>query len=209
MEDVFIKPTLNGATFDVTLKNHGSKKKQFDLYTDIIDKETGAVLYSGLSIRKLNLNADEERMETYTISDLKPRLWTPQHPNLYDFKFRLVADKGTELDCLTETSGFRTFEVKDGLFYLNGNKYWLRGGNHIPFALAPNDENLANTFMQLMKAGNIDVTRTHTTPWNKRWMTAADRNGIGVSFEGTWSWLMIHSTPIPDQRLIEIWRNEF
>ena len=60
-----------------------------------------------------------------------------------------------------------------------------------------------------MKAGNIDVTRTHTTPWNKRWMTAADRNGIGVSFEGTWSWLMIHSTPIPDQRLIEIWRNEF
>ena len=40
-------------------------------------------------------------------------------------------------------------------------------------------------------------------------MTAADRNGIGVSFEGTWSWLMIHSTPIPDQRLIEIWRNEF
>lgn len=161
VEDVFIKPTLNGATFDVTLKNHGSKKKQFDLYTDIIDKETGAVLYSGLSIRKLNLNADEERMETYTISDLKPRLWTPQHPNLYDFKFRLVADKGTELDCLTETSGFRTFEVKDGLFYLNGNKYWLRGGNHIPFALAPNDENLANTFMQLMKAGNIDVTRTH------------------------------------------------
>ncbi|KAA4185056.1 glycoside hydrolase family 2, partial [Bacteroides ovatus] len=43
VEDVFIKPTLNGATFDVTLKNHGSKKKQFDLYTDIIDKETGAV----------------------------------------------------------------------------------------------------------------------------------------------------------------------
>ena len=63
--------------------------------------------------------------------------------------------------------------------------------------------------MQLMKAGNIDVTRTHTTPWNKLWMAAADRNGIGVSFEGTWSWLMIHSTPIPDRRLLEMWRNEF
>ena len=60
-----------------------------------------------------------------------------------------------------------------------------------------------------MKAGNIDVTRTHTTPWNKLWMAAADRNGIGVSFEGTWSWLMIHSTPIPDRRLLEMWRNEF
>lgn len=209
VENVFIKPALNGATFDVTLKNHGNKKKQFDLYTDIIDKETGAVLYSALSIPKLNLNAEEERMETYIVDNLKPRLWTPQHPNLYDFKFRLVTDKGAELDCLTETSGFRTFEVKNGLFYLNGNKYWLRGGNHIPFALASNDENLANTFMQLMKAGHIDVTRTHTTPWNKLWMTAADRNGIGVSFEGTWSWLMIHSTPIPDRRLLDLWRNEF
>ena len=208
VEDAFIKPTLNGATFDVTVKNHDNKKNQFDLYTDIVDKETGAVLYSGLSQQKLVLNGSEEKMVTYSINDLKPRLWTPQHPNLYDFRFRL-ASKGTELDCLTETSGFRTFEVKEGLFFLNGSRYWLRGGNHIPFALAPNDLNLANTFMQLMKIGNIDVTRTHTTPWNKLWMGAADTNGIGVSFEGTWSWLMIHSTPIPDRRLIDMWRDEF
>ena len=63
--------------------------------------------------------------------------------------------------------------------------------------------------MQLMKAGNIDVTRTHTTPWNKLWMGAADKNGIGVSFEGTWPWLMIHSTPLPDAKLIEMWKEEF
>lgn len=143
------------------------------------------------------------------MAGLKPRLWTPHHPNLYDFRFRLVANKGVELDCMTETSGFRTFEVKEGLFFLNGNRYWLRGGNHIPFALAPNDLNLANTFMQLMKAGNMDVTRTHTTPWNKLWMRAADKNGIGVSFEGTWPWLMIHSTPLPDAKLIEMWKEEF
>lgn len=29
--------------------------------------------------------------------------------------------------------------------------------------------------MQLMKTGNMDVTRTHTTPWNKLWMRAADK----------------------------------
>ena len=209
VEDAFIKPTLNGATFDVTIKNHDNNKKQLNLYTDIIDKETGAVLYSGLSQQKLILNGSEEKLVTYSIDHLKPRLWTPQHPNLYDFRFRLVTAKGVEMDCLTETSGFRTFEVKEGLFFLNGSKYWLRGGNHIPFALAPNDLNLANTFMQLMKLGNADITRTHTTPWNKLWMDAADTNGIGVSFEGTWSWLMIHSTPIPDRRLIEMWRDEF
>lgn len=209
VEDAFIKPTLEGASFDLTVKNHSAKKNQFDLYTDIVDKETGSVLYSSLSLQKLLLNGGEEKMFTYSVNGLKPRLWTPQHPNLYDFHFRLVTAKGAELDCLAETSGFRTFEVKEGLFFLNGNRYWLRGGNHIPFALAPNDLNLANTFMQLMKSGNIDVTRTHTTPWNKLWMGAADKNGIGVSFEGTWPWLMIHSTPLPDAELIEMWREEF
>ena len=176
---------------------------------DIIDKETGATFYTALSLPKLVLKANEEKIFTYSVAGLKPRLWTPHHPNLYDFRFRLVANKGVELDCMTETSGFRTFEVKEGLFFLNGNRYWLRGGNHIPFALAPNDLNLANTFMQLMKAGNMDVTRTHTTPWNKLWMRAADKNGIGVSFEGTWPWLMIHSTPLPDAKLIEMWKEEF
>lgn len=209
VDDVFIKPALDGATFDVTVKNFGEKKKRFSLYTDIVDKETGALLYSGLSLEKLSLKGGEEQVLTYEVSGLKPRLWTPQHPNLYDFRFRLVEGKDTELDCLTETSGFRTFEVKDGFFLLNGHRYWLRGGNHIPFALAPNDLNLANTFMQWMKAGHIDVTRTHTTPWNKLWMTAADANGIGVSYEGTWPWLMIHSTPIPDKRVLEMWKNEF
>jgi len=208
VEDAFIKPTLNGATFDVTIKNYENKKNSFNLYTDIVDKETGAVLYSERSLQKLTLNAGEEKLSTYSADGLKPRLWTPQHPNLYDFKFRVVNDKGTELDQEVVTSGFRTFEVKDGLFWLNGHRYSLRGGNHTPFALAPNDLNLANTFYQWMKAGHIDVTRTHTTPYNKLWMTAADVNGIGISFEGTWPWLMIHGS-MPDMELIEMWKVEF
>lgn len=210
VEDVFIKPALDGAEFELCVKNHGQRNKHFDLYTDIVDKETGALFYSSLSLKGLKLGAAETRTFVYRINDLKPRLWTPQHPNLYEFRFRLVKSKGREeLDCLTEVSGFRTFVVKDGFFELNGHRYWLRGGNHIPFALAPNDLNLANTFMQWMKAGHIDVTRTHTTPWNKLWMGAADVNGIGVSFEGTWPWLMLHSTPLPDASLIKMWKDEF
>lgn len=208
VEDVFIKPALTGATFDVTVRNHAGKKQVFNLYTDIVDKETGSILYTALSLSNLTLKPGEEQLYTYSVDNLKPRLWTPQHPNLYDFKFRLVVGKGIELDREVITSGFRTFEVKEGLFRLNGYRYTLRGGNHTPFALAPNDQNLANTFYQWMKAGHIDVTRTHTTPYNKLWMTAADTNGIGVSFEGTWSWLMIHGT-MPDMQLIEMWKTEY
>jgi len=208
IEDVFIKPSLSGASFDVTIRNHHSKKQRFNVFTDIMDKETGAMLYSGISLQKVILNGDEEKLFTYEVKGLKPRLWSPQHPNLYNFKFRIVADNRIALDEDVITSGFRTFEVKKGLFYLNGYPYWLRGGNHTPFALAPNDQNLANTFFQLMKTGNIEVTRTHTTPYNELWMNAADENGIGISFEGTWPWLMIQSS-MPDRKLIEMWKEEF
>lgn len=209
IEDIFVKPALDGATFDATIKNYDGKKKQFAVNTEIIDHETGATLYKGISLAKAALKNGEENKFTFKVDGLKPRLWTPQHPNLYDFKFCVIEGKENVTDVKEILSGFRTFEVKDGLFYLNGKKYWLRGGNHTPFALAPNSIELANTFMQLMKQGNIDITRTHTTPWNQLWMGAADKNGIGVSFEGSWPWLMIHSTPIPDNNLLELWRTEF
>lgn len=209
MEDVFIRPSLDGAGFDVTLKNAGRKAKSVSVHTVISDRETGDVLYSGTSLAKCQLKPGETKMSTFDISGLKPRLWTPQHPNLYNFDFTVKSVRGEVLDKVSVVSGFRTFESKDGYFCLNGIRYWIRGGNHIPFALAPNDVRLADTFMRLMKEGNIDVTRTHTTPWNKLWIEAADRNGIGVSYEGTWPWLMIQSSPVPDKAVIDLWKNEF
>ena len=202
VEDVFIRPRLDGATFEVTVKNHGKKKARFDLRTGIVDKKSQESLYDGLSLSKITLAAGEERTLTYSIADLHPKLWTPQHPNLYDFTFSAADDQ------LTVTSGFRTFEVKDGLFYLNGVKYWLRGGNQVPSAICPNDEALAHRFFQLMKEGNIEVTRTHTAPFNEMWMKAASEDGIGVSFEGTWPWLMLENRPIPDKELMNLWFDE-
>lgn len=210
VEDVFIKPALDGAAFDITVKNNAPKKRTFGIYAEIKDKATGSLLYGGLLAAKARLDGGEDSVYTVSVSGLKPKLWEPATPNLYDFTFRLVEGKDKVADELTITSGFRTFEArKDGFLYLNGRKFWLRGGNHIPFALRPNDGKLADTFMQVMRKGNVNATRTHTTPWNELWMSAADRNGIAVSFEGTWPWLMIHSTPIPDKHVLDLWRTEW
>lgn len=207
VSDVFIKPNLTGASFDISIKNSNNKAASFYIATDIKDKKTGAVLASNKSLLDTAIGAGEEKTFTYAINELKPKLWSPQSPNLYDFTFRIVsADK--ESDAKTVTSGFRTFESKDGFLRLNGKRYWLRGGNHTPFALAPNNKELADTFFQIMKRGNIEVTRTHTSPWNELWMEAADRNGIGVSFEGTWPWLFL-STSMPDAKLVDLWADEF
>ena len=78
---------------------------------------------------------------------------------------------------------------------------------HTVFALTPNDRRMADTFYQIMKSGNIETTRTHTSPYNELWITAADENGIGISHEGTRPWLMIQSS-MPDQNLIDMWADK-
>lgn len=209
IEDVFIQPSLTGADFELEIKNNDpQKRRSFNVNLAIIDKKTGESLYSGEIAAKQQLSAGARDILKASVSGLNPKLWSPEDPNLYDFKFSLVDGK-KEIDSYDVVSGFRTFESKDGYLYLNGKKYWLRGGNHIPFSLGMNNVALADKFMSLMKEGNVNSTRTHTTPWNHLWMEAADRNGIAVSFEGTWPWLMIHSTPIPEQKALDLWKYEW
>lgn len=226
--DVFIKPNLTGADFEVTIKNNTTFKKEFSLSTSILadtalsgqghsvladqslagqTHKTDKALFSGGGLKGVSLNAGEEKTFSFSTSGLKPNLWSPATPNLYNFSFIINSAK-KESDRLTIRSGFKTFAAKGDYFYLNGKPYWLRGGNHTPMSLAPNDTALANVFNKLMHDGNIAVTRTHTAPYNELWMSSSDQHGVGVSYEGGWPWLMINSS-MPDSKLIELWKNEY
>ena len=60
IEDIFVKPALDGATFDVTIKNYDGKKKQFAVNTEIIDHETGATFYKSIYLAKAALKNGED-----------------------------------------------------------------------------------------------------------------------------------------------------
>jgi hypothetical protein len=208
IEDVFIKPDITGANFDITVKNDAGKASVFSVGTNIAGSKEKDILYNAVSIKDMELQPGEERTFSYHIAGLQPRLWSPDHPNLYDFKFTLLTDNKVATDSKIIRSGFRTFKSVGDYLYLNGKRYWLRGGNQTPLPLAPNDTALADTFAKLMKAGNMMVTRTHTVPATETWMDAFDANGIGVSYEGTWPWLFLESS-MPQANLISLWKNEF
>ncbi len=208
IEDVFVKPNLTGADFDITVKNNAAKPATFSVGTRITGTKEKDGLYNAVSVKELQLQPGEEKTFSYSIADLKPRLWSPEHPDLYDFGFTLLTANNTEIDSKTIRSGFRTFKSVGDYLYLNGKRYWLRGGNQTPLPLAPNDTALADKFTKLMKAGNIMVTRTHTVPATETWMDAFDANGIGVSYEGTWPWLFLESS-MPAPNLVSLWKNEF
>ena len=114
---------------------------------------------------------------------------------------RIVSWGADRLDVFvlgTDRVGFRTFEARGNQFFLNGNPYWLRGADHLPYGKNPFDPALARKLIQALHDANIRITRTHATPWNEAWLNAADEIGLAVSLEGIRPWALagkIGATP--------------
>ncbi|MCY1719357.1 hypothetical protein OU798_03335 [Prolixibacteraceae bacterium Z1-6] len=201
--DVFANTKTDGGNFEISLKNTSSEDKTVETRVKVTDKVSKKVLFE--SSEKELVKAGAEQVLTVKKENISPKLWSPHNPNLYVCETS-VYEAGQMVDKNTMDIGFRTFEINDGKFVLNGNDYWLGGANHPPCGIAPNNEVLAQKFFGFMNENNQMVTRSHGCPFTKAWMDAADEQGVGVSYEGPFPWFMIGEMPSPE--LIEIWRNE-
>jgi hypothetical protein len=147
VQDIFIEPDLQGAIFGIKMQNYTNTDQTFSLHTHIESVGDENILYKELSIKDIKLSPGEQEKVNYAINGLNPKPWSPAHPNLYNFYFSLIDNKlGTIIDQKIVRSGFKTFEVKNGYFYLNNKRYWLRGANQTSMPLEPNDEALARRF---------------------------------------------------------------
>jgi hypothetical protein len=206
VSDVFIQPRLDGASATVTVSNADRQDHAVQLSYAIRDRKGGSPLDAGPAGSATVPGGGSSGIALKT-PQLQPKLWSPDSPSLYSLQLTLTQD-GKIVDQQETTFGFRTFSVEGSRFLLNGHPYWLRGGNPFPATLRPNDGELARKFMTLAHEGNVNVTRTHGWPFTSAWLDAADEQGIGVSFEGTWPWLMIKGEP-PSPDLLKIWKDEF
>ena len=207
IKEVFFQPRLDGAKVELTLENQSDSECAVVPQLGFTSLQNGAAMNPNATYAAVVLKPGEEKTVTLDTGKLEPELWSPSKPNLYGLHValqandRLVDEKNIDI-------GFRTFEArKDGRLYLNGKPYWLRGGSHTPMPLCPNDRAMAETFTKLMHEGNVRMTRSVCAPWNELWLSCADRNGVGVSQEGTWPWLMINGK-VPQRQLLEYWHQE-
>ncbi|WP_168442037.1 glycosyl hydrolase 2 galactose-binding domain-containing protein [Pontiella desulfatans] len=207
LTDLFIKPQLDGAAVDITLENKGHISETIVPSLKVISESDGSMLVQ-LDGKPEEVKAGESKVVTLTFTGVHPRLWSPDNPSLYTFTAGLKSENGSA-DSMSVVSGFKTFETRCNRFYLNGKPYALRGANHCPNMLAPNDGRLADRFLEMMRENNLNATRFHGVPGTAAWMEAADRNGILISYEGTWPWLLHAKGPIPSQESIDIWQDEF
>lgn len=107
---------------------------------------------------------------------LTPKLWSPVSPVLYDLT--LKAGNRT----LEKRIGFRKFEMRDGVFYLNDKPVYLRGNainppeRGIPQQLERSKE-FARDYIRFMKSLNINIIRI---PDNQNWMDVCDEEGMMI-----------------------------
>ncbi len=194
IDDVWFQPSLTGAKVQVTASAPGKVHVKLS--------ELGE--WSG--------DVGEDPV-TISIDGLKPKLWTPAEPNLYQLDVTLERE-GQTIDHWSHKVGFRTFKVEGNQLLLNGKPYFLRGANQLPYGKNPWDPKLARKLIQLLHDGNINSTRTHATPWNQAWLDAADEIGLAVSVEGIRPWAFAgkaadrKSTIMPPKEIFEHWMME-
>jgi beta-galactosidase len=207
VNDVFIEPGLHGADVMAEVLNKDTQQSTLNLDYEITTATNGAVLYRSKEPISVVVKAGETNHVSFSTPYLRPKLWSPAEPNLYNLN--VVLKRGqTVVDRYTVRFGFRTFTKNGAEFLLNGRPYWLRGADPFPNTLRPNDSALAHRFMELAHDGNVAVTRSHIIPFTSTWLDAADETGMAVSFEGTWPWLMLKGGP-PDPYLLKAWKDEF
>lgn len=203
--DVFFKPKLDSA--DVLVEARAlSTSSSARLRAEWFDQKTGEKFATAEP--KLIELSGASPSTTLTVTGIQPKPWSPSDPNLYRLDVTLESIDGKLLDKWSQKVGFRTFEIRGNQLYLNGHRYWLRGANHLPYGKNPWDPQLARKLIQQMHDCNIRITRTHCTPWNEDWLTAADEIGLGVSLEGIRPWAFAGKVGATPPHLFQHWLME-
>ena len=111
-----------------------------------------------------------------------PDLWSLSHPALYTLQVHTSSGEQHSY-----RFGFRTFETRDGKFYLNGKVIYLRGALDQAFypetIYTPPSLDFLKNEMRKAKAMGLNLLRCHIKVPDPRYLEAADETGMLVWYE--------------------------
>ena len=150
----------------------------------VVDEETGREVLSNPDAGHLAIQSAAVQTLAITAKLPRARLWHFDHPHLYRLEFLIAG--GHEAHSFATTFGVRRLEVKDGSFYLNGDRVRLMGvermaGSNPEFGMAEPDSWISHDHDDL-KHLNCVFTRVHW-PQDTRVLDYCDRHGILVQSE--------------------------
>jgi len=107
------------------------------------------------------------------------RPWSAEMPNLYTLV--IETGKGEQREVITQQIGFRTSEIRDGRFLINGQLVKLKGANlheHHDVTGHVVDEETMLTDIRLMKGANLNAVRNSHYPQPERWYELTSQYGL-------------------------------
>jgi beta-mannosidase len=116
----------------------------------------------------------------------EPRLWwchDQGFPHLYRFSLEVrLAGRSAPSDLLELTYGVRTFEMREWIAYLNGQRLFLKGNNYGPgdTRLATMTSDRFRKDLELVKGAHMNMLRVHAHVEHPEFYKLADEMGILV-----------------------------
>ncbi len=112
-----------------------------------------------------------------------PAKWTAETPTLYNLTLELLSDSGATIQQITSRMGFKETEIRNQVFYLNGQAIKVNSTNthmqHPELGHTMNEETIRKD-MEILKQYNFNSVRiSHYPPVNK-YLELADEYGLYV-----------------------------
>lgn len=199
--DFFAKTVLDEAykngvfDLDVTMSRLPGNGERSMLQVKLLDETSGKTIYEAkqdvrnvYEHRNGHVNSKEKTQHNEPVFHFKTtipnvRRWTAETPERYTLVINQLDPAGKVVESIVHQVGFRTVEVKHGLFLVNGVPVKIKGVNRhehdmitgkvITVASMIND-------IRVMKQYNINAVRASHYPNQEEWYQLCDQYGLYV-----------------------------
>lgn len=161
------------------VRNYGARAAGGSVSAVLLDAEGKQTV--ALEARKVNVEPGQETAVSFEAPVSNPRKWSAEQPNLYKLLITLTDASGKAMEVIPVRVGFRTTEVKNGQWLLNGKAIYIKGVNrheHDPDLGHVVTREMMLKDIQLMKRNNINAVRTSHYPNTPEWYDLCDEYGI-------------------------------
>ncbi|HZL11293.1 MAG TPA: glycoside hydrolase family 2 TIM barrel-domain containing protein [Prolixibacteraceae bacterium] len=134
-------------------------------------------------VKEITVSFSNESEKKVSIPVAQPKLWSAEIPTLYKALITLKDNSGAIIEVIPQQIGFRKVEIKDGLFYVNGQPVLIKGVNRHevdPISGETISKEAMLKDIKLMKQYNINAVRTCHYPNDEYWYQLCDEYGIYV-----------------------------
>lgn len=172
-----------GKTYAASVSLRGDSLDGFDVEV-LVDGDAPAGAHIAVqvlddSLKRIQLVSDGTGCARGFLPIARPQLWSPDDPHLY-----LVGVSVAGQDSVIVTGGLRHFEARGEEFYLNGERFYMRGvldqGYWPTTGITAPDDAALIADIQLARDCGFNLIRKHLKFEEPRWLQWADRMGMLV-----------------------------